>query len=74
MPFTWPTPAKIGPTSATLTSDCWTEVDADDETVGPFEVGQEDVTAVTTMHFIPVPYAYMHLVHDRVLTPLTPGG
>lgn len=62
------TPAVLCPTAATL-SERWTEIAANVPCVGPFGVGDDDVVAITTRRFMPVPYAYVHLMHDRVLSP-----
>ena len=56
------------PTAATL-SEYWQGVDAGTPCMGPFEHDDEDMTSVITRRFMPVPYAYVHLMHDQVLTP-----
>ena len=56
------------PTAATL-SEYWQGVDDDTPCMGPFDEDDDDMTAVTTRRFMPVPYAYVHLMHDRVLSP-----
>ena len=62
------TTAVAAPTAATL-NDHWAGVAADHACVGPFELGDGDVTPVITRRFMPVPIAYVHLMHNRVLTP-----
>ena len=56
------------PTAATL-SEYWQGVDDGTPCMGPFDEDDDDMTAVTTRRFMPVPYAYVHLMHDRVLSP-----
>ena len=58
----------VAPTAATLNGH-WAGVAAGQACVGPFEPGDPDVTPVTTRRFMPVPYAYVPFMHDRVLTP-----
>ena len=58
----------LAPTAATL-NDHWAGIGADVECVGPFALGDHDVSPVITRRLIPVPYAYVSLMHDRVLTP-----
>ena len=58
----------LAPTAATL-NDHWAGIGADVECVGPFELGDVDVTPVVTRRLMPVPYACVPLMHNRVLTP-----
>ena len=62
------TNVMVAPTAATL-SDHWGAIPAAQACVGPSELGDADVTPVTTRRFMPVPYAYVLHMHDRVLTP-----
>ena len=61
-------PAVLCPTAATL-SERWADADVNAVCVGPFDVDDDDVEAITTRRFMPVPHAYVHLMHNRVLTP-----
>ena len=58
----------LAPTAATL-NDHWAGIGGDVACVGPFQLGDDAVTPVTTRRLMPVPYTYVHLMHDRALTP-----
>ena len=62
------TTAVAAPTAATLGGH-WAGVAAEDACVGPFELGDGDVTPVITRRFMPVPIAYVPAMHNRALTP-----
>ena len=62
------TTAVVAPTAATL-SDHWAGVAAGEACVGPFGLNDDDVSPVSTRRFMPVPIAYVPIMHDRVLTP-----
>ena len=62
------TTAVTAPTAATL-SGHWAGVADATPCMGPFDPADADTTQVVTRRFMPVPYAYVQYMHDRVLTP-----
>ena len=60
------TTAVYAPSAATLNGQ-W--AGAGNTCLGPFQVAHADVTAITTRWLMPIPYAYIHLMHDHTLTP-----
>ena len=62
------TTAVVAPSAATL-SDHWAGIAADDACVGPFGLNDDNVSPVITRRFMPVPIAYVPVLHDRILTP-----
>ena len=59
------TTAVYAPTAATLNGH-W--AGAGNTCLGPFQVADADVT-ITTHQLMPIPYAYVHLMHNHALTP-----
>ena len=62
------TTATYSPTAATM-QDLLAALDPATPCLGPFVVGDADVTSVVARRFTPVPYAYVQYLHNKVLTP-----
>ena len=67
-PFRLTTAAVPAPTADTLGA-LWAGLPDGTPCLGPFGANDADVTLVTTRRFMPVPYAYVQFMHNRVLTP-----